>query len=642
EGGPGPGRDPELAPPCPETAGRPPSREPGTARRGPDAGGAAADPAGVRAGRDQASSGHPRARPVPDRAPGPALGRVAAAILVAAVAFLASALWAQRSPDVGDGEAAIVQVARGTAQAGGLAWHGGPVADRPPLALAAHGGWLSLTGRVTGQVVSSVEASRLASSAFRALAIVVLVVLVLALTDPRQHAALRFLVGIAAGLLAAVDPVLVGAGRTVTLEAPGLLTALLVLWLAWLLRDRPPAVYVPVVGLGSGVALLTDGRTVVLLAVPLVFGVLARARGEAFAGRALAALLVGAGFWAAFAAWALAAAPGTAGWPHRLAVLVHLAGSEQSAPLGRPLALTAPRDLATLIVLAAALPGLAALRRWRSDRASLYVLAWNLAGLGAGAALLAGGALDESWLTYLLPGAIVAAAAGFEAARTRLSTGRRLLGGSSAAVAMLLACALLAVAGAGWERRYGHADEALARMSGVVAGGVQACSALNASSTADADLFSIGGRRVTQFSSGPAAVAHGVRYFLLRSDDVAERRGTMSGGLPDWLRSTGRPVAAIPSPSHGSVQLWRVSQPATSRVADLLRVPGGVFENVLGSGCGGYAVVDAHTGRFFSGYQALGGKPVIGRPLSSPWEASGSTMQAFDTMMLRTVPDPGG
>ena len=606
-------------------------------------------PSRAAAGRTGPAASRTRAAEDHGPPPGRLLWRVAAAVLVAALAFLASAPYANRSPDASASEAAVVQVARNLARSGGLVWRGEPVLDQPPLALAAHGAWLSLSGRATGEVIPSIHHGRLASSAYRALAVGVLVLLVLALTEPARDGLLRVLVGLAAGLVAAFDPVLVGAGRMLTVESLGLVAALLALWLAWLLRDRPAAVYVPAVGLASGAALLADGRTVVLLVVPVVFGVV-RGWPDPFAGRALAALLTGAGFWSAFAAWALTADPAPAGaglsWPARLAQLVHLAGPDQPMPLGRPLALSAPRDLATLAVLGAALPALAALWRWRSDRASRFVLAWNLAGAAAGALLLAGGALDETWLTYLVPGAVAAVVLGFDAALARLAssggTGRSLPGRISALTAPVLVAALLVLAGAGWNGRYGQPDDGLARMSKLVAGRMRSCSVLNASSPADPDLFSIGERRVAEFSSGSVALAHGVRYFLLRADDVAKGQGTMSAGLAGWLQAEGKPIVAVPSRSHGSVELWQVSQPSTSRVADLLRIPGGVFENTVGSGCGGFPVVDGDTGQFFSGYQAIGGKPVIGRPLSRSWQTNGPTLQAFDTMILGTVAAPDG
>jgi hypothetical protein len=572
--------------------------------------------------------------------PGPAYARVIVALLLGGLAVLVSALFSTRSPEVGAGEAAIAQVARGVAGGAGIAWRGQPVLDQPPLALAAHGGWLLASGRGDAELLQAVQQARLSSSAFRGLAVTLLVLLVLALTGRRRDALLRFAVACAAGLVAAVDPVLAGAGRVLTVESVGLAAGLAVLLLAWLLHEHGAAWFVPVVGLSCGVALLADGRSLVLLLVPLGFALLARGRQAVpgLAGRALAALLVGAGFWAAFAAWVVRA-PGAGGPPlQRLAVLAHLAGSDRPLPLSRPLDLALPRHLATLAVLLLAGPALLAVWR-RGERAGRFLAAWNLAGLAAGTLLAALGALDESWLAYLVPGAIAAVALGLAAFRDLLAA-RGAWARRGATVAVPLAVlALVAAGGRGWDGRYGRADDALARMAGLVAARTDPCSALNAGDPADPDLLAVGTRRVTSFADGPSALASGVRYFLLRGDQAAQGG---AGGLAAWLAANGRQVAVVASPSHRSVQLWEVQQPSISRVADLRRVDGGVFENAVGSACGGFAVLDRGGTRFWSGYQAIGGKPVVGRALSRPWREGDRAVQAFDTMVLGSVPDPAG
>jgi hypothetical protein len=582
--------------------------------------------------------------PVPQSwaGPAPAAGRVLLAVLVGGLALLVSGLFTTRSPELGAGEAAVAQVARSVADGTGIAWRGRPVLDQPPLALLAHAGWLAATGGADADLVEVVHQARLVSSGFRGLAVGLLVLLVLALTGRQRDPLLRFSLGCAAGLLAALDPVLAGAGRTVTLEAVGLAACLATLWLAWLLHERRAAAFVPAVGLASGAALLADGRGLILLLVPLGFAVLVRPRVDGLVGRAVAALGVGVGFWAAFAAW-VARVPGAGGLDERLdrlAALVHLTAADRPLPVSRPLDLVLPRDLATVAVLALAVPALAAVWR-RGERAGRFLVAWNLVVLAA-VVLLAGlGALDESWLVYVVPGAVAADVLGLGALRDLAAsrgTWPRRAAGVAATVVVL---ALVAVGGYGWDGRYGRADNALAQMSTLVAT-TPACSALNAGNPADPDVFAVGQRRVTEFANGAAALASGVRYFLLRGDDVAGRRGVAGGSLPGWLRDNGRQVAAYPSPSHGSVQLWEVQQPPGSRVADLVRVNGGAFENVAGSACGGFAVLDAGGARFWTGYQVVGGKAVVGRPLSRPWQAGGQTMQAFDTMVLGSVPDPQG
>ncbi|HEX6674851.1 MAG TPA: hypothetical protein VF486_07480 [Actinomycetes bacterium] len=570
--------------------------------------------------------------------PAPAFARLLVALLLGSLAVLVSGLFSARSPEIGAGEAAIAQVARSVASGSGMAWRGQPVLDQPPLALAAHAGWLLASGRADEELVQTVQHARLSSSGFRGLATALLVLLVLALTERRRDTVLRFAIAAAAGLVAALDPVLTGAGRVLTVESVGLAAGLVVLLLAWLLHERGAAAFVPAVGLASGVALLADGRSLVLLLVPLGFALAVRGWEEVagLAGKALAALAVGFGFWAAFAAWVVRA-PGAAGLGprlDRLAALAHLTGSDRGLPLSRPLELAFPRDLATLAVLALALPAVVAVWR-RGERAGRFLAAWNLTGLAAGILLVAVGALDESWLAYLVPGAVAAVALGLGAFRDLLA-GQGPPARRVATVTVSLAVlALLVAGGQGWDGRYGRADDALAHMATLVAAKTPSCSAVNGADPADPDLFAVGTRRVTTFADGPAALGSGVRYFLLRGDQAG-------GGLASWLGANGRRVASIASPSLGTVQFWEVQQPPGSRVADLQRVAGGVFENAAGSACGGFAVLDAAGGRFWSGYQAVGGKAVAGRALSRPWRDGGRTVQAFDTMFLGTVPDPQG
>jgi hypothetical protein len=52
--------------------------------------------------------------------------------------------------------------------------------------------------------------------------------------------------------------------------------------------------------------------------------------------------------------------------------------------------------------------------------------------------------------------------------------------------------------------------------------------------------------------------------------------------------------------------------------------------------------VDSRAGAFHSGYQAAGGKAVLGRPLGSVWTSDGPALQAFDTMVLGAVPTASG
>jgi hypothetical protein len=62
--------------------------------------------------------------------------------------------------------------------------------------------------------------------------------------------------------------------------------------------------------------------------------------------------------------------------------------------------------------------------------------------------------------------------------------------------------------------------------------------------------------------------------------------------------------------------------------------PGGTFVLANGAACGGYAVVNTPTSRLHRGYSELGGKSVVGRPISRGWTTSAGTFQAFDTVLL--------
>jgi hypothetical protein len=101
----------------------------------------------------------------------------------------------------------------------------------------------------------------------------------------------------------------------------------------------------------------------------------------------------------------------------------------------------------------------------------------------------------------------------------------------------------------------------------------------------------------------------------------------MSAALAGWIRAHGTRLAIFPSQVYKSVQLWHVPSGRYDPVADVTSVAGGVFVNTGGSGCGGYSV----TGRFYAAYRALGGKAMLGAPLSQP--AHGKE-QLFDGAVL--------
>jgi hypothetical protein len=200
---------------------------------------------------------------------------------------------------------------------------------------------------------------------------------------------------------------------------------------------------------------------------------------------------------------------------------------------------------------------------------------------------------------------------------------------------------LLVAQGLSWGSRYGQpADDGLGRLVATVAAQVAACSAVNAAGPDDRARLLAAGVTVTEYSSGPAAHAAGVRYFALTG--ATAQGGPQTRSLAAWVRQHGSRLADLPSPSLSGIELWRVEAAPLDPVADIVPIPGGIFSNVTGSACGGYRVVDSQLGAFHTGYRAAGGKAVLGRPLGTVWTSDGPALQAFDTMVLGATPSASG
>ena len=375
-----------------------------------------------------------------------------------------------------------------------------------------------------------------------------------------------------------------------------------------------------------------------VLAVPVAAELLQGRHREAW--RDMAALGLGVGVWLALPIWVAGQGldAGRAGWllgrpPGRGAVAASLA----AAPL-------------TWLLVAAGLA--AAVLPWRPRPGARAEATPGAARLLAWTATTAAGALVAIVLGYpaeqALPFAVPAAAVSVALAATRLATGAqagearkgpavaRLIG---AGVGIALA-GLLVAQGADWGSRYGtSADDGPARLVATVGGELPACSAVNASGPDDRVRLLAAGATVTEFSDGPAALAAGVRYFVVTG---ATQGGPATPSLAAWVRQHGTRVAVHRSRSLSGLELWRVDAAPLDPVADALPVPDGVFSNTSGSACGGYRVVDGQTGRFYTAYRAVGGKTVLGRPLGTVWTSDGPALQAFDTMVLGAVPASSG
>jgi hypothetical protein len=102
-----------------------------------------------------------------------------------------------------------------------------------------------------------------------------------------------------------------------------------------------------------------------------------------------------------------------------------------------------------------------------------------------------------------------------------------------------------------------------------------------------------------------------------------------------WIRRHGERLAVFPSETYKTLQLWYVPASRYDPFADVVDLPRGAYVYTVGSNCGGYTVTDGSQGSFYTGYQALGGKAVVGGPLSRVTGSNqGGYEQFFDGVVL--------
>jgi O-antigen/teichoic acid export membrane protein len=577
---------------------------------------------------------------------------VASAVLLA---FLVTVWNVPNSPDTLYDEVVYTRAAQRVASTGQLTWTGSPIFIHPPLYFLTQGAWLKLTGAAQRPVFEAIHDVRLLTAGFTALGVGLTAALAFSLSAgaaPVRRAA----VAGGAALLMTFDPILLRFGRLGMIESLAIAVSLLTLYVAWSTRRVSPRIWIPVVGLLSGVALLVKEITIVLLVIPLLFAAVSGNR--RMAGRSVAALGIGVGFWLLFPAWAA-----TLGlWPRfveeKLLTVERLLGLLQLTGWNRPtvsfleaLRLSAFQYGPSYLLLLTG--GMVLVWLWLTrtgERASLLI-AWLGATYAFGAFTVVRGQLNEQFFTYLMPGATVGTVLWVDhllsTPRARHRTAHAPRWGTRVPVFGLTAVALLG--GLNWYRLDATGrDHGIEQMVTWVKGNVDPCATLNASGDLQKYVFTLAGHRITNFGSGPLALSRGVRYFFLNNKDVFARYGRMTPDFAAWIRRNGTRVAAFPSHTHWGTTLWRVDASPFSPVADLQPIEQGLFVNVRDSACGGYPVVNGTDGLFFDSYQRLGGKPKLGRPLSVSWEGGRVASQAFDTVILaapldivpRTAPRP--
>jgi len=574
-----------------------------------------------------------------------AVARPALVVVALAAVGLAAAGWrGDGGPDTQAGEVALVRAAGGSE--GGLVAQDPRVGPIAPLHALVVGAWLRVTeagGSLEGVIREARGPSRVVLAGV--VGLTVLLVLLLMRVGPGSGAAAgpsptppqgrrrgwRLAGAALAGALVALDPLLVRNGRAATGTILAVALALGALALAWGLPARPALRRVPLVGAVGGLALLVSPLALPVLAVPVVAELLAGRHREA--GRGMAALGLAVGLWLLLPI----SVAGQGLDPGRVSWLL-------GRPPGRgPLAASLAAEPLSWLLVAAGLA--AAFLTWRLRSGARPDAGPEAARLPAWAATTAAGALLAYALGYpaslALAFAIPAAAVSLAVACLTAATGAMRAPRWIAAVSVVALAGLLVAQGLSWDSRYGQpADDGLGRLVATVATQVPACSAVNASGPDDRARLLAARVTVTEYSSGPAAHAAGVRYFALTG--ATALGGPQTRSLAAWVRQHGSRLADLPSPSLSGIELWRVDAAPLDPVADIVPIPGGIFSNVTGSACGGYRVVDSQLGAFHTGYRAVGGKAVLGRPVGMVWTSDGPALQAFDTMVLGATPSASG
>jgi O-antigen/teichoic acid export membrane protein len=570
--------------------------------------------------------------------PGPAVA------LVGLCAFLFATINLSRSPDTIYDEAVYTTAAQNVALHGTLTWTGSPLFVHPPVFFLMQAAWLRATGLAGADYFTTLHAERLLTAAAMAGCVALLMLFTLRLTF-RAGAVRRLALALAVAALAAVDPFMLRYGRLDMLESTALFCTLLTLYSAWTLRARTRVHWVLIVGPLSGLALLVKEISIFLLVVPLLYAILSRSR--PLLKNALAALGIAIALWSTFVLWALSLGEGGRFFDDKLRTFDRLIGIVQTTGWNRPgvslltgVSASLSQYASSYLILAAGFVALLVLWLRRSGPEAMFLSAWLLATYALGIYTVTRGQLNEQFFTYLMPGAIVgtvmtgdAAVSAF--ARTHETPRRsRSRAGWGAAAAAFVICAGLAGGLLNWARFYAFGvDNGIQRASSVLGSQLPACSAINATGDPQKFAAALPGHPITRYASGPRALSHGVHYFLLSPKDVIARYTNMTPAFAGWIKRSGVLLTTLPSHTYRGLELWRVDSSPFAVFADSQRVQSGMFVNTLGSACGGYEITN-HRANLLDSYVSFGGKRMLGRPLSRPWETRGRRMQLFDGAVL--------
>jgi len=572
---------------------------------------------------------------------------------VAAIALLYNLFGA---PDVLYDEAAYVFMAKQVALQGQLTLTNQPMFIHPPLMWLLEAGWLRLTGYAWAPEPSAIYAARLLSAPVGAIAAILVGAMAYRLAENATSRQRRLITG-AVTLLVALDPALVRYDRQAVIEPFAVCMGMVVMHAAWSLRARGTFAYVSIVGLLGGITLLTNEIAVFLVIVPVIFALLERDR--SLIRKSVAAFGIALAFALIDFFWAVELGLGgeyiwvqTNGFQRLIGLIQSTGFNMPGVSLVGSLMESVKQYSSSYIMLGSGFAAFIWCCSRKNTQTARFLFAWLIASYALAAYIAAVGTLNVNFFCYPLPGCIVGSVFLADAVIARWINYRarqrpRNLGGKELARTRRLPFAVGAVAGAGlvalsaasWVSNYSKPGDGVAQADRYIAANLPGCAMVNASGDSAKYSYLLGGRYFTYFGVGPDAIANGIHYFLLAPTDAIERSPDMTPELESWIEANGQRLATFPSATYRTVQLWYVPSSPYDPTADLTDINGGVYVNTVSSDCAGYNVMNGKTGAFYSAYTALGGKGVVGKPVSKvTGSASAGYDQVFDGVVLTRQP----
>jgi hypothetical protein len=502
----------------------------------------------------------------------------------------------------------------------------------PPISFLAQAFWLRLVGMAHAPLADAIIAARLFTALISVFAVLLLGLLAAYLMPAASRRRGLVLVGLVV-VMASTDPVLLRYGRLALIEPVALVAGMLTLCLAIRLRDSRPLIYVPVVGLATGLTLLTKEVTAFIIFTPVIHALLGRDKPAV--AKTVGAFVWGLGLWLLFPLWAVALGLSTDFASTKFATFERLTGAVQITGLNRAgvsvvdslLGQLSAYGTSYLVLLGGAIALLWLLTRAVTG-ASRWLLSWLVTSYGFAAYIVLLGSLNEQFFVYILPASIVGTVLMGDALAARL--GRK---GITATLGVL-AVAVVGTSLVGWVRHYTVDNRGVFAVA-EMGNSLPECTTMAVTGDPDKYQYLMNGQTAVMFATGEGAQANGIHLFVLSDKDVASGFGDATPELVAWVRDHGEKVASYDTFTYGGLEVWRTPFDSYDALADTEPYNDGTFVITDDNRCGGFPVTNGPGGDFTAGVDALGGRTAVGAPMTSPWAGT----QVFTGAVLGAGPD---